>query len=183
MRIILVGALASLLWFACPASSDDPPSPDLEEMAGPYEGLQRAGALVTVISKNNPLVVRVSLSGVKNADKLLDDVKKLYDLVTLELAGTNVTDDDLRKLGRLRKLRSLNLASTRVTDKGLAHVKELTSLNELSLFGTRVSDDGIRQLNGLLDLQTLVVNETRVSAKGAQALQEALPDLHVIGVK
>lgn len=158
-------------------------APDIQEKIQAVLTLRRAGALVTVVSAENPTVIRVSLSGIKNADQLLDEVQVLSDLVTLELAGTDVTDKSLEKLSKLRKLRSLNLASTKVSDKGLNHLKEISNLVELSLYGTPVSDEGIGQLKDLTELQTLVLNESKVTSKGRDALRQALPNLTITGIK
>jgi hypothetical protein len=142
--------------------------------------LERAGALVVC---ERGVAVKVSLSGLKTADRLLRHVKVLSNLESLELAGTDITDESLGKINGLTKLRSINLASSQVGDKGLEHLKNLTGLTSLSLYGTKVSDEGIGQLKALNKLGTLIVKDTKVTSAGAGKLLEVLPKVSIIGIK
>jgi hypothetical protein len=142
--------------------------------------LQKAGALL--LPEKGPSI-KVSLSGMKNADRLLDHVKSLSSVESLELAGTDVTDKGLEKIKGLTNLRSLNLASTKVGEKGLAQLKGLTGLTHLSLLGTQVSDQGMGHLKALHKLETVIVKGTKVTASGASDLLKTLPKVSIIGVK
>ena len=153
---------------------------ETQEKVDAVLALKRAGAIV--VSKQGS-ITKVSLSGIKAAGQLLDQVKILSELETLELAGTDVTDKHLEKIKRLTKLRFLNLASTKVGDKGLAHLRGLTSIRSLSLLGTQISDEGVAHLKGLKSLKEVIANDARLTAAGASALQQALPGITVIGVK
>jgi hypothetical protein len=152
----------------------------LENEADALLALQRAGALVTFEKGGG---TRVSLSGIKAVARLLDQVKVLSGVESLELVGTDVNDKSLGKISALTKLRSLNLASTRVGDEGLKHLGGLTNLADLSLLGTQVSDKGLGHLKTLTELRTLVVKATRVTSEGAGKLRESLPKVAVIGVR
>src|SRR5262245_14673117 len=153
---------------------------EVQNEADALLALQKAGALIL---PGKGASMTVSLSGMKNADRLLDHVKILSGVESLELAGTDVTDKGLEKIKGLTKLRSLNLASTKIGDKGLAHLNALTGLTSLSLLGTQVSDQGIGQLKALNRLETVIVTHTRVTAKGAGDLLKTLPKLSIVGVK
>jgi hypothetical protein len=98
---------------------------EIQEKLNAVLALKRAGALVDTRDER---ALTVSLSGIKAADQLLDHVRVLSDLQSLELAGTNVTDKSLEKIKGLTKLRSLNLASTKVSNKGLESLKGLIGL-------------------------------------------------------
>ena len=68
--------------------------------------LQRAGALVSFEKTGS---AKVSLSGLKSIERLLDHVKVLSDVESLELGGTDVNDKSLEKISGLTKLTSVNL--------------------------------------------------------------------------
>jgi hypothetical protein len=169
-------ALALCLLFADSACAQ---SADAQRQAEALLALRRAGALVS----GEGAALRVSLSGIQGAGKLLDSVAVLTDLQALELAGSDVTDASLAKLSGLVKLQSLNLAGTVVTSAGLAHLTKLKGLTELSLFGTRVNDGGVVHLKKLPALRTVIVHQAHVSRAAAADLGKAVPGLTVIGAR
>jgi len=179
MRMIQLSAFALCLLLASTRSSPAQ-TVEIQDKVDAVLALKRAGALV--ISEEGS-ITKVSLSGIKAADQLLDQVKILSDLQILEVAATNVTDKSLAKIKGLTKLRALNLASTKVGDKGLEYLSGLKDLTRLSLFGTQVSDKGVANLKGLTELKEVIANESKVTSAGANALRQALPNVTVIGAK
>lgn len=177
MRATTVFAVAMVLLLT---SSRGSTAQTLEDEADAMLALGRAGALLTFEKDGG---ARVTLSGIKNAERLLDHVKVLSNVMALDLAGTDVNDTTLEKVGGLTTLRSLNLAATKVEDNGLRRLKGLTNLTVLSLFGTQVSDKGLSHLKALKTLKIVIVNKTKVTAAGATDLMEAVPKVSVRGIE
>ena len=97
------------------------------------------------------------------------------------LAGTGTADDEtVRRVSRLSRLQSLGLFGTNVTDAGLAHIKQLTHLKDLDLRSTRIGDTGLAELSAMTSLRQLNIAGTRVTNEGVLALEESLPDLHIL---
>ena len=151
---------------------------EIQQKTNAALALTRAGALLVPGSEG---IRSVSLSGLKNADALLEHVKVLTDLESLELARTDVSAAGLAKLAGLGKLQVLNLASTRVGDGGLKPLARLAGLTRLSLYGTRVGNAGLTHLKSLKGLQTVIVKGTGVTAAGARDLRKALPKVVIVG--
>ncbi len=161
MRKMLFSIAATLLLVSARNSSAQ--TVELQEQVNAVLALQRAGALV---ESDTTGATRVSLSGIKSADRLLGHVKVLTDLKSLELVGTNVSDNDLAKIKGLTRLESLNLASTKVGNKGVEHLRGLTNLTRISLLGTPITDAGLVQLKGQTKLQLVVVRSSSRRALG-----------------
>lgn len=143
--------------------------------------LREAGAIVGSDSKG--YVSRISLSGLKKVDSLLDLLSPWSRLEVLELAGSDVSDQGLEKIKGLTQLRVLNLASTEVGDKGAAHLSGLTKLQELSLYKTRVGDNGLKCVAGMKELRTVIVTGSKITLTGASKIAKDLPELWYIGLK
>lgn len=152
----------------------------LEEESDALLSLGRAGALVTFGRDGS---TRVTLSGIENAERLLDHVKSLSKVTSLDLAGTDISDKGLDKITGLKGLQSLNLASSKVGDDGLKRLKGLTKLTQLSLYGTQVSDKGVEHLKPLKMLKTVIFNKTKVTVAGATELMESLPKVAIQGIE
>ena len=119
------------------------------------------------------------LLGTNVTDALALPLKRIPNLVHLNLGGTKITDAGLANLSGLTNLTRLHLEKTPVTDAGLAYLKNLTNLTYLNLYGTTVSDAGLGHLQGISTLRSLYLWQTKVSDEGVKKLQQALPKLEI----
>jgi hypothetical protein len=181
MRAFVLCALGVSLLFGITHAAAQ--TVDIEEKVAAILDLRAAGAIVGQKVGDKTYLSRVSLSGLKNAGRLLQYVAVLRELEEVELAGTDITDQDLKQLTDVPNLKLLNLASTQISDKGLAQLKGMKTLKTLSLVGTKVTDDGMAHLYDLKGLQTLILNDTKVTETGVNKLHVLVPDVKVIGVK
>ena len=112
-------------------------------------------------------------------DSELGVLKKLPNVVSLNLGGTDVTDKGLTHLASLTSLTRLHLEKARVSDSGLAHLKNLRGLTYLNLYGTNVSDEGLRHLEGFKNLRKLYLWQTKATPAGVKKLQQILPNCEI----
>ena len=127
-----------------------------QERAIVVEIRYRGGEVALDESRPNNPVVAVYLRRLSNGiDDILNHLKDLKELQSLDLTGAAVTDAQVERLKGLTQLRSLNLTDARVTDAGLDHLKGLSQLQRLSLFNTQVTDAGLERLKRLWRLELL----------------------------
>jgi len=112
-------------------------------------------------------------------DVVLEHVKGLTTLKTLDLSYTPITDVGLEHLKGLTNLESLLVSGTRVTDANLEHLKGLTKLKSLGLSFTKVTNDGLMSLKGLRELSYLNLDGTHVTEEGVKELRPALPNCYI----
>ena len=82
-------------------------------------------------------------------------------------------------LAKLNDLQSLSLAGTKVTDAGLAQLAGLSSLENLDLKGLAITDRGLAELAPVKSLKHVYVSRTGPTSAGIDALEQAIPRLHV----
>ncbi len=122
----------------------------------------------------------LGLAGTAISDDGLRHVATLTELEELDLRYTKISDAGLEHLKGLSNLRRLELDRTRITDSSMARLGHVSGLRYVSLVGTRISDAGLEQLRGLKVLKEISVYGTDVTAGAIDALQQTLPDTHVI---
>jgi hypothetical protein len=119
----------------------------------------------------------------KATDKLLEHLKNLSSLETLNLFESPVSDNGLVHVAELKNLKVLVVKSDKVTNQGLKHLRGLTKLTNLVLYGSQVNDETLPYLAGLTELQYLNFYNTKISDKGLVHLQglPKLQQLYVFG--
>ena len=123
--------------------------------------------------------VSLILAGVEARDADIAPVEELHDLKFLSLERTEVGDAGLAHLAKLTDLQSLSLAGTKVTDAGLVHLAGLSSLENLDLNGLALTDRGLAALAPITSLKHLYVSRNGPTQAGIDALESAIPRLHV----
>jgi hypothetical protein len=98
----------------------------------------------------------------------------------ISFVGASATDADMRRVTAMDGLEYISLRGSPVTDAGLSKLKRLTDLKLLDLSGTKVTDAGLTELTRLTRLRYLDLTETRVTDTGVSALQESLPNCHIV---
>jgi hypothetical protein len=109
------------------------------------------------------------------SDKVVEQLKGIPEIGTLDLRDTQLSDAGLEHLKDMTQLQGLCLEGTQVTDAGLRHLHGLSGLRYLNLCETRVTDAGLAHLNGLAQLKELQLADTNVTTEGVNRLQRALP--------
>ncbi len=142
---------------------------------GPEQGevaaeIQNLGGKVVVESLDNS-VIAVNLGFVDVTSKVLEHLKRLSKLRSLDLWNSNLTDAGLQQIEGLSNLELLNAGFTEVTDAGLAHIAKLTSLQSLGLTATKVTDVGLEQLKGLSNLESLSLWHTKITDAGLKSVK------------
>ena len=174
---------------ATPARRTDPatkvPSPfDTAKQGMAIDAIIKFGGNATPVSENSPWIdVNLSLVRPPVTDdqiKVLGGLKKT--LIWLNLGATAVTDKGLdQTVSKLTALHRLRLDRTSIGDQGLAHLSTLQALEVLNLFGTKVTDEGLPTLEAMSSLKAVYLWDTGVTPKGIKRLQDARPDLDVVG--
>lgn len=174
---------------ATPAKRTDPatkvPSPfDTAKQGMAIDAIIKLGGHAAPVSENSPWVdVNLSLVRPPVTDsqvEVLSGLKKT--LIWLNLGATAVSDKGLEQtVSKLTALHRLRLDRTSVGDQGLASLSTLQALEVLNLFGTKVTDASLPTIEGMSSLKSVYLWDTGVTTEGMQALQEARPDLEVVG--
>ncbi len=135
---------------------------------GAAEKLQSAGVLV-IAEPPDQRITSVSFTGVPVSDELLEDVSKLYRVLTVNLSDTKITDGQIHYIASLPHITTLLLTDAPLTDAG---VKQLTTLNVKNLYlaGTQITDAALNDLAKLSSLQLLDLSRTKVTDNGMQRL-------------
>ncbi len=113
-------------------------------------------------------------------DQHLESIGAISKVIWLNLANTEISNDGLKSIAKL-PLTKLHLEKTKIGDDGLQHLKSLKDLEYLNLYGTQVTDAGLDHLKELKKLKKLYVWQTGVTEAGMKKLNEALPELEIIG--
>ncbi len=142
-------------------------------------------------------VVRVSLSGPRVTDGVIDTLTQFTELRDLSLSDTRmtgvglralsrlngpklslsglwVTDEIAQSVGELTKLRELHLIDTGVTDAGIRRLRNLSNLRMLDLDGVQITDEGLSDLGMLKSLEALFLSDTLVRGRGLGRLSPAI---------
>src|SRR5262249_23249562 len=144
-------------------------------------------------------------TGVSGA--ILDELKDLRELATLDLSFSPVGDVGLERVAELRSLRALRLVfcanitnqklavlrdlpnleeltldnaagkDRGIGDVGAAHLGQLTGLRKLSLLGSKVKDKGLAQLQGLTGLLELNLDSCKLITDEGLASLKPLKEL------
>ncbi|MAB79727.1 MAG: hypothetical protein CMJ89_10290 [Planctomycetes bacterium] len=137
---------------------------------------------VRVAQTSDEVEVHLGLMGQVVEDGTLQLLRGLEPcLVTLDLSRTAVSDEGLAALAAFPQLRRLRLDRTSVGDAGLVHLGGMERMESLNLFQTKVGDRGLEVLRTLKRLRKLYVWQSEVSVEGIAELQNALPDLTIVG--
>jgi len=153
-----------------------PPADSLQ-----LSSLEEAGFSVKTLGQLNPLL-DIKFSGSELTETQLQQLEKVKDHITwLSLAQTKFQDDWLAIVGKFPNLTRLQLEKTNISDAGLAHLIGLEHIEALNLYGTDITDAAIDHLKAIPNLKRVYLWGTKVSAQAANSLQEANPELEVIG--
>ena len=143
--------------------------------------IQNAGGRVQRISAaDESIEISFALSDKPVGDDQIASVRSFKNVIWLNLAGTKVTGEGLKHIAKL-PLQKLHLEKTSIGDDGLKHLKELKDLVYLNLYDTQVTDAGLKHLKGLKNLRNLYVWKSKVTATGMKQLNQALPQLTIVG--
>lgn len=97
----------------------------------------------------------------ETTDAMLQNLRPLSEIQTLDLDGTPIGDAGLAHLAGLTKLAELKLTDTQITGAGLVHLAGMKRLRWLSLESTTVEGDGLKHLQGLTSLEKLSLHKAR----------------------
>ena len=123
------------------------------------------GEMVRHLSKLKGL--QIILSGSKQTNEQLRQLKKVNTIDSLTLYDTGVTDEGLALLKGMNNLHVLDLSQTHITNSGLSQLKGLSNLTSLSISDTLITDKGLRQLRALPALRSLSLGNLWNPSKGA----------------
>lgn len=147
------------------------------------EGLNLKGTEITNAGLAHlgrlPKLAGLGLDSEKIDDEGLRHISAMTKIRGLDLTRARVTDAGFEHLQALTNIRMLDLTESRITDAGLEHLQALKNLEELRLNGTETTDTGLVHLKTLTNLTSLWLHDTKVTAAGVEALERALPKLHV----
>ena len=150
---------------------------------GAVQKLTEAGASVTPISAESPMVSVEFISGPANIGD--DFVKELFliapNIAELDLSRTSVTDESLNYIASFARLTKLNLANTKVGDDGIAKLVNLKKLDWLNLYGTQVTDAALPSIAKIRSLRTMYFYKSKVTADGLGKLKKAFPGAKIVG--
>ena len=121
----------------------------------------------------------LNLGRTRITDAGLKHLKGLTNLQVLVLSDTRITDAGLKHLNGLTRMEILDLADTQITDAALETCSGFTGLQKLLLQSTRITDAGLEHLKGLTSLRNLDLSNTRVTGTGVEALRVTLPRCNV----
>ena len=141
MRWMTTFVLLAIGWLPIPELPVQQQRPDRQQLIAE---LRTMGSVHVNETQPGQPVVRVSLSGPRVTDDVIDTVTQFTELRELSLSDTRVTGIGLRALSRINGPK-LSLSGLWVTDEIMKSVGELTKLRELHLIDTRVTDAGIRR--------------------------------------
>jgi hypothetical protein len=127
-----------------------------------------------------PDLLTLNLNNNKITDAGLAVVQELRHLHSLSLNQTGITDAGLERLRCLPDLRDLYLLDTQVTDAGLVHLLAHKNLEKLTLGGPAITDRSLEVFKSLRKLRVLTLVRTGVSDSTVQELHLALPHAQVI---
>ncbi|UUO07506.1 hypothetical protein M4951_04165 [Blastopirellula sp. J2-11] len=137
------------------------------------------GTINRVAQSSDAKVVTYHLSDKPVHDEALAPLRKIGNVVEVNLMGTEVTDAGLEHLAGLKQLERLNLAKTKVTDAGLRYLAACEKLSYLNLYGTEVTDAGLDHLYSLPSLRHLYLWQSKATPESAKQLSAAIPGLKV----
>ncbi len=177
-RLTLIAAL-TVSFVGAALAQDENQSSRRETEA--IKKIEDAGGRVYRISAaDSSREVSFYLSSKPIGDEQLKGIDAVSEIIWLNLAGTEITNDGLEHLATL-PLQKLHLERTKIGDDGLKHLKSLKDLTYLNLYDTKVTDAGLEHLQGLKQLKKLFVWKSEVTDAGIKTLNEALPDLKIVG--
>ena len=160
---------------------------DLPNFRAPLLAVDPAGRrffqkpeLLETMKDHQKMVWTLSPYLVRPSGKLLQTLKRMEHVTSLDLSGICVRDEDLANISGLTNLEVLDLGGSPITGKGLAHLSTLKNLKYLRLTGTRVGDDDLKALLPLAKLTDVVVIQTAVTEKGMDWLESEMPRLKVL---
>ena len=135
-----------------------------------------------------------ALSGMQNLSSLsvgkpgvdgsvLESLRNLPQLRTLQLIGIEVTKEQMANVSRFPSLTALCMTSSNVTDEALAEIfADLPNLRHLCLSGTQVTGKCLLEIASLSQLEELQLNHTQINDETVDALS-SLPNLRVLGLE
>lgn len=141
--------------------------------------MEYGGTVNRIAQSSDAKVVTYHLSDKPVHDEALAPIRKIGNVIEVNLMGTEVTDAGLEQLAGLKQLERLNLAKTKVTDAGLRYLAACEKLSYLNLYATEVTDAGVDHLYALPSLRHLYLWQTKATPEGAKQLSAAIPGLKV----
>ncbi|WP_159084035.1 c-type cytochrome domain-containing protein [Saccharobesus litoralis] len=146
--------------------------------------LQQQGFLVkTVADKINYLDVDYSSNYKAISDQAVQTLVDAKDHIAyLNLVNSQITLEQFAKLNQLQALMRLRLDKTQVSSAALKAIASLPNLQHLNLFASQVDDTAIEYLQAFPTLQRVYLGQTQVSAQAISQLQQARPDLSILGL-
>ncbi|MDH5397339.1 MAG: hypothetical protein OEX02_04290, partial [Cyclobacteriaceae bacterium] len=137
-----------------------------------------SGISVRQIAKNTNLLQAKIQNFDQSPGELLAPVKT--QLAWLDLSNSACSDNDLQGLADYSNITRLYLQNTEITDLGLTHIAQLPYLEYLNLYGTNITDQGLKQLEHCTHLRKLYLWNTATTPAGHTALENQLPEVHII---
>jgi len=143
------------------------------------EAAKEAGAQVSAIKVDSPLVRVDFLTGVSKCDdaKVTALLPIKENIVQLDLGRTIVTDAALKSVAQLPRLVSLDLRQTKITDAGLEALTALKKIETINLYGTEITDAGLKHLAKLKSLKNVYLWQSKATEAGVKQLVAAIPGL------
>jgi Leucine-rich repeat (LRR) protein len=180
-----IGCGCCLFPVVCESFDDD----DFQLIAK-LTGLKRVAVSKTHVTNDGPLLLRSqpqleSLDLSSNpllTDEVVDRIRHLKTLRSLDLSDTALTGEGLSKLAALPHLERLVLAGTQMTDSALYELGDLAHLKELDLSRTEISGTGFARLMSLPTLEVLKLAEAHVTRDGLAKLP-LMPSLRVLDLQ
>lgn len=112
-------------------------------------------------------------------DRVIDRLRHLQTLRSIDLSDTAIKGEGLSKLAAMPHLERLVLAGTQVTDDALWELSSLKRLKELDLSRTPITGSGFARLDSLPALEVLNLAESQLTSDGLARLP-VMPALRVL---
>ncbi len=138
------------------------------------------GRVATISASDERREVSFYLSDKPIGDEELAPLKKISNVVWLNLANTKITNDGLKHIANL-PLTKLHLEKTEIGDDGLKFLAKMKDLTYLNLYSTKVTDAGLEHLKGLTNLKKLYVWQSAVTPEGMAKLNKTLVNTEIVG--
>jgi Leucine-rich repeat (LRR) protein len=100
-------------------------------------------------------------------------ITKLSNLKALRVQDDRLSDDAIESIIKLPKLEYLSLShNPGITDDGVAKLMDLKELRSLRLASLRISDEGLQNIDRLKHLRTLDLSGTNITDKTLDKIKE-----------
>ena len=121
----------------------------------------------------------VGLGSCRVAGGALKELRKLPNLLILDVPNTGIRNDDLVYLNP--KLKELDVSTCNIDDRGVAHLAPLKDLVTLNLHNSGITPDSFKILRNLKNLRQLDIRDcANIPLKEAKSFEDSLPDTVVM---